>query len=55
MEGEASLVVAFDLADEGGDLNFNLLACAFKIASISCQMLYEDLMAFLSSSTVLIW
>ena len=47
------LAVAFDLADEGGDLNFSLLACAFKIACLSCQMLYEDLKTLLSSSIVL--
>ena len=39
----------FDLADEGGNLNFNILACGIKIAYLSCQMLYEDLITLLSS------
>ena len=29
-EGGATLAVAFDLEDEGGDLNFSLLTRAFK-------------------------
>ena len=48
------LAVAFDLANEGGDLDFSLLAYAFKIACLSFQTLYEYLMALLSSSTFLI-
>ena len=48
------LAAALNLTDEGGDLNFSLLACALKITFLSCQTLYEDLMALLSSSTVLI-
>ena len=35
-EGKDVLEAAFDLADEGGDLKFSLLACAFKIECISC-------------------
>ena len=47
------LAATFDLVDEGCDINFSLLARDFKIACLSCQMLYEDLMTLLSSSIVL--
>ena len=39
---DGKLAVAFNLADEEGNLNFTLLTCNLKITYPSCHTLYEN-------------
>ena len=41
IQEEGELAAIFNLADEGGDLNFTLLSRNLKKACLLCQTLYE--------------
>ena len=54
MYKESELVVAFNLADEEGNLNFTLLTCNLKITYLSCHIFIWKLkMTLLDFSTFL--